>query len=543
MGESMADSETPPAAAPPPADPAPGSLLRPLVEDLEERRAKISLGGGEQKIAKQHERDKLTARERIRLLIDAGTFTELGIHGRPHSSQRAMDGVDAPADGVITGYGKVDGRLAAVCAYDFTVMAGSMGMTGEFKVTRLRELALTKRMPFIWLLDSAGARVQEAAGAMFAGSGHLFREEVVMSGVIPQVAALMGPCAAGTAYIPGLADFVPMVKGRGSMALAGPHLVKAAIGEDVTQEELGGSRVHTRKSGVGDMEVADDEECIDQIKAYLSFMPQNCEERPPLRAGGPGSDPIDRRAEELLDVLPESNRKPYDMYEVIRAIVDDGEYFDMKGQWAKTIITCFARFGGRPAGIVANQPKQLGGILDNNSADKAARFVNLCNAFGIPLVFLMDVPGFMVGTKVEAEGIIRHGAKMLYAVANATVPKITVITRKAYGAGYYVMNGRAYEPDLIVAWPSAEISVMGAEGVVEIAFRKQVDEAEDPDAKKAELIEGFRKIFDVYIAAGNDLIDDVIDPRETRETICRGLEMSAGKKVERPWKRHGVVPV
>jgi acetyl-CoA carboxylase carboxyltransferase component len=539
-------SSAPGAPSAAPETERPLSLLRPLVEDLEERRAKIRLGGGEEKIAKQHERDKLTARERIRLLIDAGTFTELGIHGKPHFSQRAMDGVDAPADGVITGYGKLDGRLVAVCAYDFTVMAGSMGMTGEIKVTRLRELALTKRMPFIWLLDSAGARVQEAAGAMFAGSGHLFREEVVMSGVIPQVAALMGPCAAGTAYIPGLADFVPMVKGRGSMALAGPHLVKAAIGEDVTQEELGGSRVHTRKSGVGDMEVADDEECIDQIKAYLSFMPQNCEERPPLRAGGVGGakpDPIDRRAEELLDVLPESNRKPYDMYEVIRAIVDDGEYFDMKGQWAKTIITCFARFGGRPAGIVANQPKQLGGILDNNSADKAARFVNLCNAFGIPLVFLMDVPGFMVGTKVEAEGIIRHGAKMLYAVANATVPKITVITRKAYGAGYYVMNGRAYEPDLIVAWPSAEISVMGAEGVVEIAFRKAVDEAEDPEAKKAELIEGFRKIFDVYIAAGNDLIDDVIDPRETRETICRGLEMSAGKKVERPWKRHGVVPV
>ena len=516
------------------------SLLRPLVEDLEARRAKIRLGGGEEKIQKQHEREKLTARERIALLIDEGTFTELGIHGKPHFSQRAMDGVDAPADGVITGYGKLDGRLVAVCAYDFTVMAGSMGMTGEIKVTRLRELALTKRIPFIWLLDSAGARVQEAAGSLFAGSGHLFREEVVMSGVIPQIAALMGPCAAGTAYIPGLADFVPMVKGRGSMALAGPHLVKAAVGEDVTQEELGGSRVHTRKSGVGDMEVASDEECIDVVKAYLSYMPQNCEEAPPVRAV---SDPIDRREQALLDVLPESNRKPYDMYEVICRITDDGEYFDMKGQWAKTIITCFARFGGRPAGIVANQPKQLGGILDNDSADKAARFVNLCNAFGIPLVFLMDVPGFMVGTKVEAAGIIRHGAKMLYAVANATVPKLTVITRKAYGAGYYVMNGRAYEPDLIVAWPSAEISVMGAEGVVEIAFRKQVDEAEDPEAKKAELIEGFRKIFDVYIAAGNDLIDDVIDPRETRETICRGLEMSASKKVERPWKRQGVVPV
>jgi methylmalonyl-CoA decarboxylase subunit alpha len=516
------------------------SLLRPLVEDLAERRARIRLGGGEEKIAKQHERDKLTARERIALLCDEGSFVELGMHGRPHFSQRAMEGVDAPADGVITGYGKVDGRLTAVCAYDFTVMAGSMGMTGELKVTRLRELALTKRIPFVWLLDSAGARIQEAVGSLFAGSGHLFREEVVMSGVIPQVAALMGPCAAGTAYIPGLADFVPMVRGRGSMALAGPHLVRAAVGEDVTQEELGGSRVHCRSSGVGDMEVASDEECIEAIKRYLSYMPQNCESPPPLR---PTGDPIDRREEALLDVLPESNRKPYDMYEVIRAIVDDGEYFDLKGQWAKTIITCFARFGGRAAGIVANQPKQLGGILDNDSADKAARFVNLCNAFGIPLVFLMDVPGFMVGTKVEAEGIIRHGAKMLYAVANATVPKVTVITRKAYGAGYYVMNGRAYEPDLIVAWPSAEISVMGAEGAVEIVMRKQVEEADDPQAKKAELVAAYRKIIDVYIAAGNDMVDDVIDPRETRETICRALEMAAGKKVERPWKRHGVVPV
>ena len=516
------------------------SLLRPLVEELAERRARVRMGGGEEKIAEQHAREKLTARERIALLIDEGTFVELGIHGRPHFSQRAMDGVDAPADGVITGYGKVAGRLTAVCAYDFTVMAGSMGMTGEIKVTRLRELALTKRIPFVWLLDSAGARVQEAAGAMFAGSGHLFREEVVMSGVIPQVAALMGPCAAGTAYIPGLADFVPMVKGRGSMALAGPHLVRAAIGEEVTQEELGGSRVHCRRSGVGDMEVADDEECIARIREYLSYMPQNCEELPPLLAA---SDPIDRREEELLDVLPSSNRQPYDMYEVIRRIVDDGEIFDIKRQWAKTIITCFARFGGRPAGIVANQPKQLGGILDNDSADKAARFVNLCNAFAIPLVFIQDVPGFMVGTKVEAEGIIRHGAKMLYAVANATVPKITVITRKAYGAGYYVMNGRAYEPDLIVAWPSAEISVMGAEGAVEIVMRKQVEEADDPEAKKAELIEAYRKIIDVYIAAGNDMIDDVIDPRETRPTICRALEMAAGKRIERPWKRHGVVPV
>jgi acetyl-CoA carboxylase carboxyltransferase component len=517
------------------------SILRPLVDDLHERRARARLGGGEERIARQHEQGKLTARERIDLLVDAGTFTELGIHAGIHHSVRGLEGKDAPADGVITGYGKVDGRLVAVAAYDFTVMAGSMGMTGEVKVARLRELALTKRMPFVWLLDSAGARVQEAVGSLFAGSGHLFREEVVASGVIPQVAALMGPCAAGTAYIPGLADFVPMVRGRGSMALAGPHLVRAAVGEDVTQEELGGSRVHCRRSGVGDLEVPDDEACIQAIKDYLSFMPSHNREAPPRRLEV--SDPVDRGDDELLDVLPESNRKPYDMYEVIRRIVDDGVSFDLKPQWAKTIITCFARFGGRPVGIVANQPRQLGGILDNDSADKAARFVNLCNAFGLPLVFLVDVPGFMVGTKVEEQGIIRHGAKMLHAVANATVPKITVVLRKAYGAGYYVMNGRAYEPDLIVAWPTAEISVMGAEGAVEIVFRKQVEEAQDRAAKKAELIAAYKGVIDVYIAARNGLIDDVIDPRETRPTICRALEMAEGKVVERPWKRNAVVPV
>jgi acetyl-CoA carboxylase carboxyltransferase component len=516
------------------------SLLRPLVEDLHERRAHARLGGGEEKIARQHEAGKLTARERLALLVDEGTFTELGIQAGIHYSVRGLEGREAPADGVITGFGKVDGRTVAVCAYDFTVMAGSMGLTGEQKVARLRDLALTKRMPFVWLLDSAGARIQEAVGSLFAGSGHLFREEVVMSGVIPQVAALMGPCAAGTAYIPGLADFVPMVKGRGSMALAGPHLVRAAIGEDVTQEELGGSRVHCHKSGVGDLEVADDEECIDVIKRYLSYLPSHNGEPPPVRQA---ADPVDRADEELLDVLPDSNRKPYDIHDVIARIVDDGEILELKPQWARTIVTCFARFGGRPAGIVANQPRQLGGILDNDSSDKAARFVNLCNAFGVPLVFLQDVPGFMVGTKVEAAGIIRHGSKMLHAVANATVPKVTVVLRKAYGAGYYVMNGRAYEPDLIVAWPSAEISVMGAEGAVEIVMRRQVEEADDPAAKRAELVEAYRKIIDVYIAARNGLIDDVIDPRETRPVICRALEMAQHKRVERPWKRNAVVPV
>jgi len=516
------------------------SGLKHLVDDLHERRSKIKLGGGEEKIEGQHAKGKLTARERIDLLVDRGTFVEIGMHGRPHFSQRSMEGREAPADGVITGWGEVDGRRCAVVAYDFTVMAGSMGMTGEIKAARMREMALQKRMPFIWLLDSAGARIQEAVGSLFAGSGHLFREEVVMSGVVPLVAGMLGPCAAGTAYIPGLADFVPMVSGQGSMALAGPHLVKAVTGEDVTQEELGGARIHCRKSGVGDLEVADDRECIEKIKQYLSYFPSNCELAPPVR---PVSDPVDRMEDALLDVLPDSNRKPYDMYDVIGLIVDDGSWFDLKPKWARTIITCFARMGGRPVGIVASQPRHLGGILDNDSADKAARFVTLCDAFGIPLVFLVDVPGFMVGTKVEAAGIIRHGAKLLHAVAAATVPKVTVVLRKAYGAGYYVMNGRAYEPDLIVAWPSAEISVMGAEGAVEIVFRKQVEAAEDPAAEKAKLIDAYRGLIDVYVAAGNGMIDDVIDPRETRPTIIRALAVAEGKTMERPWKKRAVVPV
>jgi acetyl-CoA carboxylase carboxyltransferase component len=516
------------------------SLLRGLVEDLAERRETAKLGGGPDKIAKQHARDKLTARERLDLLIDPGTWVELGIHAGPNFAFAAGADVDAPADGVVTGYGRVDGRLVAAAAYDFTVMAGAMGASGEHKVTRLRRLALEKRIPMIWLLDSAGARVQEAVGSLFAETGFLFRDQVIASGVIPQIAAVMGPCAAGTAYIPGLADFVPMVRGRGSMSLAGPHLVRAAVGEDVTAEELGGAQVHTRKSGVGDLEVDSDEECIAAIRVYLSFMPSSCDEPPPLQQC---VDPIERAEEALLDVLPPSNRQAYDMYRVIEAIVDDGAYFDLKPNFAKTVITCLARFGGRPAGIIANQPKVLGGILDNDSADKAARFINLCNAFGIPLVYLMDVPGFMVGTQVEAAGIIRHGAKMLYATANATVPKVTVITRKAYGAGYYVMCGKGYDPDTIVAWPTAEISVMGAEGAVEIIFRKAVEAAEDPAAKKQELVDAINATIDPYIAAKNGMIDDVIDPRETRQVIARALEMAATKTVQRPWKRSGVVPV
>jgi len=524
-----------------PVNKLPGTApLTELTEQLHERRAKAMLGGGEAKIEAQHGRGKLTARERIELLVDPGSFNEIGIQGRPHYSQPAMQGKDAPADGVVTGWGDVDGRACAIVAYDFTVMAGSMGQTGEIKVTRIREMALQKRMPLIWLLDSAGARIQEASGSLFAGSGHLFREEVEMSGVVPMVAAMMGPCAAGTAYIPGLSDFVPMVVGQGAMALAGPHLVKAVTGEEIEMEDLGGAKIHCRKSGVGDLEVKDDAECIESVKKYLSYFPSNCEQRPPIIET---DDPEDRGSDSLLELIPDSPRTPYDMYKVIEEIVDDGDYFDIKPKFAKSLITCFARFGGMPVGIVANQPKHLGGILDVDSADKAARFVNLCDAFSIPLLFLQDVPGFMVGSKVEQQGIIRHGAKMLYAVSRATVPKITVLVRKAYGAGYYVMCGRAYEPDLIVAWPGAEISVMGAEGAVNIIGRSAIEASDDPDATREAMLNAVRTQIDPYIAAGNAMIDDIIDPRETRKTIIRGLQMSKDKKVEKPWKKHGVMPV
>ena len=511
-----------------------------LTDQLHERRARARLGGGPEKIEKQHAAGKLTARERIDLLVDEGTFVELGIQGRPHYSHQAMVGKDAPADGVVTGWGDVDGRPCAIVAYDFTVMAGSMGQTGEIKVARLREMALTKRMPLIWLLDSAGARIQEAAGSLFAGSGHLFREEVEMSGVVPLVAAMMGPCAAGTAYIPALSDFVPMVVGQGAMALAGPHLVKAVTGEEIEMEDLGGAKVHCRKSGVGDLEVTDDRECIEVVRKYLSFFPSNCAERPPVVET---ADPEERGGDRLLEIIPESPRQPYDMYEVITELVDDGDYFDIKPKFAKSLITCLARFGGQPVGIVANQPKHLGGILDVDSADKAARFINLCDAFGIPLLFLQDVPGFMVGSKVEQEGIIRHGAKMLYAVSRATVPKVTVLVRKAYGAGYYVMCGRAYEPDLIVAWPSAEVSVMGAEGAVNIIGRSAIEASDDPEATREAMLNAVREQIDPYIAAGNAMIDDIIDPRETRQTVIRALRMAKDKKVEKPWKKHGVMPV
>jgi methylmalonyl-CoA decarboxylase subunit alpha len=520
-----------------------GPDMRGHAERLSERKAKAREMGGAERIERQYAQGKLTVRERIERLFDAGTFGEFAVLAHHQSQAPSMQGKVTPADGVVTGIGRIDGRRVALIAYDFTVMAGSMGMVGELKAARMRELSLRERIPIVWLVDSAGARIQEAAGSMFARTGDLFRDQVHMSGVVPQVAAMMGPGAAGTAYIPGLADFVPMVKGTSNMALGGPHLVKAAVGEDVTAEEMGGSAVHCRVSGVGDLEVEDDDECLRAVRTYLGFFPGSNAERPPVIAS---SDPPDRACDSLLDIVPANPRQAYDMRKVIADIADDGSFFPMKPDWARNLITGFARFAGRPAGIVANQPTFLGGALDVNAADKAARFVWLCDAFGIPLVFLMDCPGFLVGSSVEKQGIIRHGAKMLFAVAEATVPKVTVVLRKGYGAGYYVMNGRAYEPDFIVAWPTAEISVMGPEGAVNIIFRKQIEAAGDQDAQDAlrnQLVETVREQINAYIAAGWSFVDDLIEPQETRAAIVRGLEIGETKVVERPWRKHGVLPV
>jgi len=508
--------------------------MRKKVDDLQRRRADAKQMGGEARLKRQKERGKLDARARLDLLLDGGTFHELGLlatHlGKPEPP--------SPADGVICGTGLIDGRPVCVASYDFTVQGGSIGPVGERKVARMRELALRERIPMIWLVDSAGARLsadpEEAAWiTSFADTGYLFREQVVMSGVVPLVAAMVGPGAAGTAYIPGLADFVPMVRGTSSMAIGGPYLVKSIVGEEITEEALGGSKVHTEISGVADLEVASDAECLAAVREYLSFFPSRCGEKPPRR---PPADPAGLD-EALLDIVPENPRQAYDMHKVIAAIVDGGRLFEIKPRWARNIVTGLARIDGWPVGVVANNPMQAGGVLDVNAADKAARFVNLCDAFEIPLVFLQDVPGFMVGSKVEQQGIIRHGAKMLYAVASATVPKLTVVLRKAYGAGYYVMNGRAYEPDLLVAWPGAEISVMGAEGMVAIAARKQ------PEEIQKQLAEAIRPLIDIHRTAALGFLDDVIDPRETRPLLAHYLKICANKKVERPWRKREIAPV
>ncbi|MCG3171915.1 MAG: Methylmalonyl-CoA carboxyltransferase 12S subunit [Myxococcota bacterium] len=520
--------------------------MREMVEELRQQKEKIRAMGGEARVVRQKDRNKLTVRERLDILFDPGSFLEIGAHATPYYEGPFSQDPPAPADGCVCGYGKINGRPAACIAYDFTVMGGSIGPVGEVKATRIRELALKWRMPVVWLIDSAGARVSGASAdpsqiSRFADSGYLFREQVVMSGVVPQVAAMVGPGAAGTAYIPGLADYVPMAKGVSSMALGGPPLVRAVVGEKITEEELGGSGVHNRESGVADGEFETDRDVIAAIKEYLSYFPSHCEEHPPVRDAEPPAGDSER----LLDIIPENARRAYDVRQVIKHIVDGGRFFEIKPLWARNIVTCLARVEGRSVGVVASNPMHLGGVLDVDSSDKAARFINICDAFRIPLLFLVDVPGFLIGSKVEKAGIIRHGAKMLYAVSSATVPKVTIVLRKAYGAGYYVMCGRAYEPDYIAAWPGAEIAVMGPEGMVSIFANKMLEALPDDERRQAMagMAENLRPHISPYKAAGYGAIDDIIDPRDTRQVIARALEYAARKRVDRPFRRREVSPV
>jgi acetyl-CoA carboxylase carboxyltransferase component len=515
------------------------------LEKLHRLRARNRAMGGEEKLAKQRARGKLDVRARLALLFDEGRFTEVGLlTNRPGGYEDAAD--YGPADGVVCGYGPVNGRTVCVAAYDFTVYGGSMGPHGERKVTRMRELALRNRVPMVWLIDSGGARIRPQEErkpddlSLFAESGYLFREESIMSGVVPLVAAMVGPGAAGTAYIPGLADFVPMVKGTSSIAIGGPYLTKSTVGEDISEEDLGGSKIHTKISGVADLETRSDQECIAAVREYLGFFPSHCMEKPARAAAVP---PPDGAADALRAILPEETRRAYDMRKLLPWLVDGGKLFEIKPAWAKNVVCALARIDGWAVGLVANNPMYLGGILDVDSADKAARFVNLCDAFQIPLVFLQDVPGFMVGSKVEQQGIIRHGAKMIYAVANATVPKLTVVVRKGYGAGYYAMCGRAYEPDLLVSWPTSEISVMGPEGMVSIFMKKMLDASPDPEAMKKQVADAIRPYIDPFRVAGQALVDDVIDPAETRAVLAAALELTRNKTVERPPRRREVAPV
>lgn len=516
------------------------TALKQKNNDIQEIKEKALLMGGEAEIARQLKSGKLTVRQRLEILFDPGSFVEVGILASQGSKDPSLKDRPTPADGVITGVGRINGRETAVIAFDFTILAGTIGEVGERKCDRMRELALTQRIPIVWLLDSAGARVHEIASSRFAETGKLFYDQVMMSGLVPQVAAVMGPCAAGTAYVAGLADFVPMVKGTSSMALAGPHLVKAAIGEEISAEDLGGSRIHCVKSGVADYEARDDEACLKLIRNYLSYMPQNCHERPPAREWD--SDRL-RLSDEILSLIPDSSKRPYDVRILLAELADYNDYLEIKPEFAPNLVTALMRMGGESVGIVASQPMVSGGVIDVDGADKAARFINLCDAYGIPLVYLQDVPGFMVGSAVEKQGIIRHGAKMLFATARASVAKISVILRKAYGAGYYVMCGRAYKPELIVAWPSAEVSLMGAEGAVNIVHRKDIEAATDPQAKRQELVKLYEERISLEMAYQGAYIDDVIDPRDTRKIIIRTLALARGKKLEWPKRKGFVDPV
>lgn len=510
-------------------------------EILRQRREEVLQMGGPEKVAAQHAAGKMTVRERIDLLFDQGTFREFGRLAWHNSLSPEMEGKHTPADGVVTGWGEVNGRIVCVVAWDYTVIAGTMGEVAENKAARMREWALNQRVPIIYLVDSAGARVHEQRGAAIITGGATFFTQSNMSGVIPQLCAVMGPGAAGTAYLPALCDFVVMVRRTSNMALAGPPLVKAVLGEDISAEDLGGADMHNEVSGVADMAVDDDKAAIQALKDYLSYMPSHNKEKPARVEPNPRDPELDAKIE---TVVPVPVRRGWDMYDLINLIVDDGVRFDMKGNFAKNIITCFARIDGRVVGVVANQPKALGGAIDIDAADKAARFMQICDAYNIPLVFLVDTPAFFPGSKMERQGIIRHGAKMLHIVSTVTVPKLVVFVRKAYGGGIIVMaGGTSFNPDLLVSWPAAEIGVMGAEGAVNIIKRKKIMASDDPEKTRREEVAAFQKLTEPLVAARQALLDEVILPNETRTVLADHLKLTENKVDERPWRKRGIIPV
>ena len=515
-------------------------LLMSTSNGLDERRAQARLGGGEARIARQHDKGKLTARERLDVLLDDGSFEEIGMFVRHQCDDFGLDKNRPYGDGVVTGYGTIHGRLVYVFSQDFTVFGGSLGLAHAEKIVKIMKLAMDNGAPVIGLNDSGGARIQEGVVSL-GGYADIFLLNTLASGVVPQISAVMGPCAGGAVYSPAITDFIFMVQGTSYMFVTGPDVVKTVTQEDVTHEELGGASTHASKSGVAHVTCGNDVECLLRIRDLFDFIPQNCEEPPPLF---PTNDPPDR-AEAALDTLvPENPNKPYDMHDVIRHIVDDGRFFEIHKDYAENIICGFAHLGGRAIGIVANQPGVLAGVLDISASLKGARFVRFCDAFNIPLVVFEDVPGFLPGTDQEWRGIIKHGAKLLYAFCEATVPKMTVITRKAYGGAYDVMNSKHIRGDLNFAWPTAEIAVMGPKGAVEIIYRKQLAEADDPEALKTEFTEQYRhKFANPYVAAEYGYIDDVIEPRLTRRKLIRGLEMLKNKVVNNPRKKHGNIPL
>ena len=510
------------------------------IQELIELREKARLGGGEKAIDKQHARGKFTARERITMLLDEGSFEEFDMFKQHRCYNFGMEKKQYLGDGVVVGSGTVNGRLVYVFAQDFTVNGGSLSETMAQKICKVMDMAMKMGAPVIGINDSGGARIQEGINAL-AGYAEIFQRNIMASGVIPQISGILGPCAGGAVYSPALTDFTIMTKGISYMFLTDPKVVKTVTGEDVTQDALGGAEVHSSKSGVAHFAAEDGEEALTIIRKLFSYIPQNNLEEAPLQ---PCDDPIDRLEDSLNEIIPDSANKPYDMYEVIGAIIDNGEFLEVQRDYAKNLIVGFARFNGQAVGIVANQPKFLAGVLDSNASRKGARFVRFCDAFNIPLVTLVDVPGFLPGTGQEYNGVILHGAKLLYAYGEATVPKVTVTLRKSYGGSHIVMSCKQLRGDMNYAWPTAEIAVMGGAGAVEVLYAREAKESENPAQVLAEKEQEYNKLFcNPYNAAKYGYIDDVIEPRNTRFRVIRALQQLATKKVTNPAKKHGNIPL